>query len=85
LSLEEKAGYVIGEALVDMSLCLLVLGKKDCDACDRACLYDAVRIRWDEERYAAYPAVDAAKCNGCGACEIVCPAVETKAIRVWRL
>jgi len=84
LDLERKKRHRIGEALVDGSTCLVVLGKKDCDACVRACPFGAVRIHWDEERYAAWPAIDAAKCNGCGACEIACPTEPIKAIRVWK-
>jgi ferredoxin-type protein NapF len=85
MGLEEKSRYVIGEARVDLSLCLLVLGEKDCDACMRACPFDAVRIHWDEERYIAYPVIDAGKCNGCGACEVVCPTNGVKAAKVWRV
>lgn len=44
---------------------------------------ECIRIVWDEQQYVAYPAVDAMKRNGCGACEIVCPARPNKAIGVW--
>jgi ferredoxin-type protein NapF len=84
LDMQQKRWYVIGEALVDTSLCLLTLGKKECDACLRACPFDAVRIRWDQEQYLAYPVIDPKKCNGCGACEIACPTKPFKAIRVWK-
>jgi len=84
LDLERKRRFIIGEALVDGSLCLLALSRKDCDACERSCPFDAVQITWDEERYVAYPMVSTAKCNGCGACEVACPVEGIKAIRVWR-
>jgi formate hydrogenlyase subunit 6/NADH:ubiquinone oxidoreductase subunit I len=84
LSLEQKRRYVIGEALVDGSLCFLALGTKDCDLCERACPFDAVHAYWDEEKYIAYPVVATDKCNGCGACEVACPTGTIKAIRVWR-
>jgi ferredoxin-type protein NapF len=84
LDLKPKRRYVIGEALVDMSLCVLALGERDCDACKRACPFDAVRIHWDDAQYVAYPLIDRNKCNGCGACEVACPAPEIKAIRVWK-
>ena len=84
LDLKKKRSYVIGEALIDMSLCVLALGERDCDACKRECPFDAVRIHWDDEQYVAYPIVDRKKCNGCGACEVACPAPEIKAIRVWK-
>jgi MauM/NapG family ferredoxin protein len=84
LDLKKKRKYVIGEALVDGSICLLALGQKDCDACMRSCPFKAIRIHWDEEQYIAYPVVDPAKCNGCGACEFTCPTPDIKAIQVWK-
>lgn len=84
MDLKLKQRYVIGEALVDGSICVLVRGERDCDACARSCSFDAIHIHWDEERYLAYPLVDPDKCNGCGACEIVCPTSPIRAIRVWR-
>jgi ferredoxin len=84
LTLEEKNKYIVGEALVDNNICLTALGKKECDACEHACPYDAVKITWDEERYNAYPVVNN-KCVGCGACEVVCPTAPVRAIRVWTL
>ncbi len=65
-------------------VCLTSLGKKECDACELACPYDAVKITWDEAQYSANPIVND-KCIGCGACEVVCPATPVKAIRVWTL
>jgi ferredoxin len=85
LDLKLKQKYIIGEALVDASICLLALGVKDCDACVRSCPFDAVRIHWDEDQYVAYPVVDSRKCNGCGACVVVCPTESIKAIRIWKL
>jgi ferredoxin len=84
LGLQQKNKYIIGEALVDNNVCLTALGKKECDACELACPYDAVKIAWDEEQYNAYPVVND-KCTGCGACEVVCPTTPAKAIRVWTL
>ncbi len=82
LPLLQKNKYIIGEALVDNNVCLTALGKKECDACELACPYDAVKIKWDEEQYNAYPVVND-KCIGCGACEVVCPTTPVRAIRVW--
>ncbi len=82
LALEQKNKYIIGEALADNNVCLTALGKKECDACEIACPYDAVKITWDEAQYIAYPVVND-KCVGCGACEVVCPTNPVKAIRVW--
>lgn len=83
LNLAQKTAYVIGEALLDSHLCLLVTGRRDCDACKRACPFHAVSIHWDDEQYIAYPLIDYQKCNGCGACEVACPVEGTKAIRIW--
>lgn len=80
MSLEQKNQYVIGTASVDSSLCLW--GVSECNACVQSCPYQAVTIQWDEEAYESFPGVDPAKCNGCGACEAVCPTGELKAIRV---
>ena len=82
LDLQKKNKYIIGEALVDNNVCLTALGKKECNACEVACPYDAVKITWDEAQYDAYPVVND-KCIGCGACEVVCPTTPVKAIRVW--
>jgi ferredoxin len=84
LPLPQKNKYIVGEALVDNNICLTALGKKECDACELACPYDAVKIKWDEDQYVAYPAVND-KCIGCGACQVVCPTNPVKAIRVWTL
>jgi ferredoxin len=82
LKLEQKNRYVIGQAVVDMSLCLW--GFTDCNTCIRSCPFDAVKIYWDEEAYESYPLVDPLKCNGCGACEAYCPTGDIKAIKVWK-
>ena len=80
LNLEQKNRYVIGKASVDTSLCLW--GFSDCNTCIRACPYEAVKVQWYEEAYESFPGVDPLKCNGCGACEVVCPTGDLKAIKV---
>ena len=83
LNLEQKNRYVIGKASVDTSLCLW--GFSDCNTCIRACPYEAVKIQWYEEAYESFPGVDPLKCNGCGACEVVCPTGDLKAIKVRKM
>ncbi|MCC6201667.1 MAG: 4Fe-4S dicluster domain-containing protein [Gammaproteobacteria bacterium] len=85
LALPDKRRYVIGEALVDAERCLLILGRKECDACAQACPYRAIEMAWDETQYLAFPQIDYRRCNGCGACQVVCPTEEIKAIAVWPL
>jgi ferredoxin len=80
LNLEQKNKYIIGKASVDKSLCLW--GVSECKACLKPCPYEAIKIQWNEEAYESFPGVDPAKCNGCGACEAVCPTGELKAIKV---
>jgi ferredoxin-type protein NapF len=82
LSLEQKHKYIIGTAQLDRALCLF--GISDCNACVTACLFNAVKVTWDKEAYESYPVVDSLKCNGCGACEVRCPAPDIKAIKVRR-
>jgi ferredoxin len=82
LDISSKKYYKIGEAFVEPSRCLLVLGEKDCNVCERCCPFKAVQIHWDEDLYLAYPLVELGKCNGCGACEAFCPTGDIKAIRV---
>jgi len=82
LNLEQKNRYVIGKASVDASLCLW--GVSECHACVGSCPYKAIEVRWYEEAYESYPGVDPAKCNGCGACEAVCPTGDLKAVKVWK-
>ena len=85
LDLASKNRYIIGEALVDTNICLLTLGKKECDVCMVACPFKAISIRWDDDLYVSYPDIDTGKCNGCGACEVACPTDPVKAISVWSL
>ena len=81
LSPEQKREASIGLATVDMSVCLLK-DDRECSACVTYCPFDAVKIEFNEEDYTSTPRVDAAKCPGCGACEVACPTYPTKAIRV---
>jgi ferredoxin-type protein NapF len=82
VNLENKKDIKIGMAKVDMNICLL--GEdRECSACMRWCPYNAVRYVFSETEYMLVPVIDAAKCNGCGACEVACPTSPYKAIRVF--
>jgi ferredoxin-type protein NapF len=80
LNLEQKNKYIIGKASVDTSLCLW--GVSECHTCLPSCPYEAIKVRFNEETYESFPGVDPAKCNGCGACEAVCPTGDLKAVKV---
>lgn len=59
----------IGVAVVDTERCVAFDQVGTCGICVDACEYEA--LSYDDERH---PVVDAAKCNGCGECERICPA-----------
>jgi ferredoxin-type protein NapF len=80
LNLEQKNRHVIGKASVDTALCLW--GVSECHACLQPCPYEAIKVQFNEEAYESFPGVDPEKCNGCGACEVVCPTGDLKAIKV---
>jgi len=80
--MHHKRLHVIGRARLDGSLCILVQGEGECAACLRCCPVDAIRTAFDEKEYVSYPAIDPGRCNGCGACQVVCPTQPVKAIRV---
>lgn len=81
LSPQSKPSARIGLAKVDESICL-VGGGQECSVCVDHCPYEAIRVLFDEEYYAASLRIDAGKCNGCGICEVVCVTAPRKAIRV---
>jgi ferredoxin-type protein NapF len=82
LSPQEKRSVAIGLPRVDMSLCLL--GEdRECAICRTHCPYDAIRIVFSEIDYLCVPQVDPCRCNGCGACQVMCPTRPVKAIVVY--
>jgi len=83
LSLQEKCQQTMGVAQVDLDKCLMA-GGHHCEACIVVCPYEAVEQVDPEGSYPAYPypRVVVVKCVGCGACELECPIMPPKAIRV---
>ncbi len=59
----------IGSAEVKKEICI-AWQSGGCTVCAEACSYQAIIL--DEQKR---PLVDSAKCNGCGICENVCPAL----------
>jgi formate hydrogenlyase subunit 6/NADH:ubiquinone oxidoreductase subunit I len=80
LSLEEKNNAPIALASVDQGACLLAM-ETECVACIAMCKRLALDGLFSEESYSMAIRVDAAKCNGCGACLNVCPAEAITLIR----
>ena len=81
LSLPEKRRRVIGTAKVDLEACLLANGQ-ECTQCINRCPFEAITISEGVGSESPRPLVNAVRCNGCGACEAVCPAWPKVAIRV---
>jgi ferredoxin-type protein NapF len=81
LSLAEKRRRVIGQAVVDLDLCLLAQGR-ECTACIQKCPYEAIVMHSADGGFSGEPRVKPDRCNGCGACEAVCPTDPVRAIRV---
>ena len=87
----DAGSSIIGTAAIDTNLCLAYRGAR-CAFC-----YDACRIARGDDACAIYyrgdtaaeasdgstllPLVDAAKCNGCGACESVCVSAQAGSTR----
>jgi ferredoxin-type protein NapF len=81
LTLADKRRRIIGPAQVDLDTCLLANGR-ECTACLKGCPYQAILMHSPDGGFSNEPRVDLARCNGCGACEAVCPVRPRRAIRV---
>jgi len=84
LSLVNKRRHLIGQARVDLTVCLLAQGR-ECTACIRKCPYQAIAMKSSDGGFSNEPQVLPDLCNGCGACEAVCPTSPVRAIRVHAL
>ncbi len=84
LSLANKRRRVIGQAGVDLDLCLLAQGR-ECTACIQKCPYQAIAMHSADGGFSNEPRVVLDRCNGCGACEAVCPTQPICAIRIHAL
>jgi len=81
LSLAEKTARRIGVARIDWDTCAMANGQ-ECNACLRACPFEALVIVDNAERTGSEPRLIRGRCNGCGACQSVCPVWPVPAIRV---
>jgi len=82
LSLSDKRRFVIGRAGVDLDRCLLAQGR-ECTVCIQACPYEAMAMHHSDDGFSNEPSVMLDRCNGCGACEAVCPVEPIRAVRVY--
>ncbi len=81
LSVPEKRDRLIGVAKIDLDTCAMANGQ-ECTACIRACPFEALIVVGSEDSASSQPRLLSSKCNGCGACECVCPVWPKVAIRV---
>ena len=85
LALDVKNSTQIGHAVWVKENCLILTDHVSCGNCARHCPSGAIMMvpsNPDDDESPMVPAVDAAKCIGCGACEYVCPARPFSAIYV---
>jgi ferredoxin-type protein NapG len=62
----------IGLAVVHQDICI-AWNSGGCTVCHAACNYHAVQLDGQGQ-----PSVDAARCNGCGRCENLCPVLSLR-------
>ncbi len=84
ITLDEKQSRLIGVARIELPTCRLAAGE-ECNACIVHCPFDAVHIASTDGGFNTIPVIDEKKCNGCGACESVCPVRPSRAARVQRI
>ena len=81
LPMAEKRERLIGVAVVNLETCAMANGQ-ECTACIRACPFEALAVVESENGTSSRPQLIRSKCNGCGACEAVCPVWPKVAIQV---
>jgi len=85
ISNEEKSSIQLGHAVWVKENCVAITDGVECGNCARHCPTGAIQmvpLDPDDELGAYVPAVNEAKCIGCGACENLCPARPFSAIYV---
>ena len=82
---EDKSSIQIGHAVFIKKNCVALTDGVECGNCERHCPSGAIEMvpsDPDDDESAYIPAVNEARCIGCGACEYVCPARPFPAIYV---
>ena len=85
ITLADKSSTQIGHAVWVKENCLPVKDGVECDNCERHCPVGAIEMVMldeEDEESVLIPAVNEARCIGCGACEHLCPARPFTAIYV---
>ena len=85
ISHEDKASTQIGHAVWIKKNCVVLTDDVECGNCARHCPTGAIEMvpsDPDDEESPYVPAVNEARCIGCGACEYLCPARPHSAIYV---
>lgn len=84
ISLADKSSTQIGHAVWVKKNCIPIADGHECGNCARHCPVGAIQmIRLDnDESKPMIPAINTARCIGCGACENLCPARPFSAIYV---
>lgn len=85
ISIDDKSSIQTGHAVWIKKNCVPVTDGKECGNCARHCPVGAITmisLKNGDENSPKIPAVNAARCIGCGACENLCPARPFSAIYV---
>ena len=85
ISAEDKASTQIGHAVFIKKNCVVLRDEVECGNCAAHCPTGAIEMvpsDPDNDESAYIPAVNEARCIGCGACEYLCPARPHSAIYV---
>jgi len=85
IKVEDKASTQIGHAVWIKKNCIPLTDGVECGNCERHCPVGAIEMvpsDPDDEESPYVPAVNEARCIGCGACENLCPARPYSAIYV---
>jgi len=85
ITTEEKSATQIGIAVLALELCVVNRDNVSCDLCERACPTKAIKRipkSADDSSSPKIPMIETNRCNGCGACEYLCPSRPYSAIYV---
>lgn len=85
ISLEDKASTQLGHAVWRKPYCVVLTDHVECGNCARHCPAGAIQMVPSDpadEFSPRIPAVNEARCTGCGMCEYLCPARPNSAIYV---